>query len=128
MSARSRRPRGCSRTEENDALGASADAAARLYLARRDSHLPSSKLDLRALDGLDEDNVENEREPPLDEAGSVPDDDCIARTVATVWQHVLLVQTGRARPPDFSTRRHSLQRSLLPWELERALDWSCHRL
>ena len=69
----------------------------RFYLVHKIPRLPSSKLDLRALMALDEVNVQNERANVVAAAEAGPaDGDCIARTVAQVWQEVL--QHAGSRP------------------------------
>src|SRR6185503_17696705 len=62
----------------------------RLYLVDKIPRLPSSKLDLRALMSVDEVNVREERANVVAAADADPSaGDCIARTVAHVWQKVL---------------------------------------
>ena len=94
----------------------------RLYLVHRIPRLPSSKLDLRALMALDEINVQNERANVAAAAELGPaDGDCIARTVAQVWQEVL--QTPVSGPEDdfFDAGGDSLKAITFMIDLERAL-------
>jgi non-ribosomal peptide synthetase component F/thioesterase domain-containing protein/acyl carrier protein len=113
----------------------------RLYLAGRIPRLPGSKLDLRALAAMDEVNVQNERANAAAAAKAVSareaqarqseaqarqgeasrDGDCIARTVAQVWQRIL--QTPVSSPEDdfFEAGGDSLNAIAFTMELERAL-------
>jgi amino acid adenylation domain-containing protein len=94
----------------------------RLYLVHKIPRLPSSKLDLRTLMVLDKSNVQNERANfgTAAEAGPA-DGDCIARTVAQVWQGVL--QTPVKGPEDdfFDAGGDSLKAITFMIDLERAL-------
>jgi len=70
---------------------------ARFYLERSIPRLPSSKLDVRALAALDEARVQSERAESIDEARLAPmAGDHVSRTVARVWQQVLLVAVHAA--------------------------------
>ncbi len=93
----------------------------RLYLTHRIPRLPSSKLDLRALVALDEVNVRNERANIAAAEPGPADGDCIARTVAKVWQAVL--QTFPRGPEDdfFDAGGDSLKALRFMLDLERAL-------
>ena len=94
----------------------------RLYLVDKIPRLPSSKLDLRALMAVDEVNVQNERANVVAAAEADPSDgDCIARTVAQVWQEVL--QTPVSGPEDdfFEVGGDSLKAITFMIDLERAL-------
>ena len=99
----------------------------RLYLAHKIPRLPSSKLDLLALMALDEVTVQNERANVVAAAEPGPaEGDCIARTVAQVWQRVLHTPpAGPAGPKDddfFEAGGDSLKAITFMMELERALD------
>ncbi len=94
----------------------------RLYLVHKIPRLPSSKLDVRALMALDEVNVQNECANVVAAAEAGPaDGDCIARTVAQVWQEVL--QTPISSPEDdfFEVGGDSLKAITFMIDLERAL-------
>jgi amino acid adenylation domain-containing protein len=94
----------------------------RLYLVDTIPRLPSSKLDLRALLAGDEVNVQNERAKVVAAAEADPSDgDCIARTVAQVWQEVL--QTPVSGPEDdfFEVGGDSLKAITFMIDLEQAL-------
>jgi non-ribosomal peptide synthetase component F/thioesterase domain-containing protein/acyl carrier protein len=95
---------------------------ARLYLTSKIPRLPSSKLDLRALMALDEVNVQNERAniAAAAEAG-LAGGDCIARTVARVWQEVLQVPVGGSEDDFFDVGGDSLKAIQFILHLERAL-------
>ena len=94
----------------------------RFFLTDEIPRLPSSKLDLRALMALDKRNLQNERDKvvPAVEAGPATAD-CIARTVAHVWQEVL--QTPVSGPEDdfFEAGGDSLKAITFMMDLERAL-------
>jgi non-ribosomal peptide synthetase component F/thioesterase domain-containing protein/acyl carrier protein len=94
----------------------------RLYRVHDIPRLPSSKLDVRALMALDEANVQVERANvvPATVAGSA-DGDCIAPTVAQVWQKVLLTPVGDPEEDFFEVGGDSLKAITLMSELERAL-------
>jgi amino acid adenylation domain-containing protein len=94
----------------------------RLYLADEIPRLPSSKLDVRALMALDQANVQNEHANVVaaTAAGSA-DGDCIARTVAQVWQKLLLNAIGDPEEDFFEVGGDSLKAITLMSELERAL-------
>jgi amino acid adenylation domain-containing protein len=94
----------------------------RLYRVHEIPRLPSSKLDVRALMRLDEANIQNEYAHciPASVAGS-PDGDCIAPTVAQVWQRVLLAPVGGPEEDFFEVGGDSLKAITLTIELERAL-------
>src|SRR5205807_5558465 len=82
----------------------------RLYLAHKIPRLPCSKLDLRALMALDEINVQNERANVVAAAEAGPaDGDCIARTVAQVWQKVLHTPVGSPEDDFFEVGGDSLK-------------------
>jgi amino acid adenylation domain-containing protein len=94
----------------------------RLYQVHEIPRLPSSKLDVRALMMLDEANIRNEHAnftPPAtaDEA----DGDCIAPTVAQLWQKVLLCPVGGPEEDFFAAGGDTLKAITLTIELERAL-------
>ena len=94
----------------------------RLYLVHKIPRLPSSKLDLRALMALDEVNVQNERANVVAAAEAGPaDGDCIARTVAQVWQEVLQTPVGGPEDDFFEAGGDSLKAITFMIELERAL-------
>jgi amino acid adenylation domain-containing protein len=94
----------------------------RLYWVHEIPRLPSSKLDVRALMALDETNIQNEHVNfiPAVAAGSA-DGDCIAPTVARVWQKVLLAPVGSPEEDFFAAGGDSLKAITLTIELERAL-------
>jgi thioesterase domain-containing protein/acyl carrier protein len=94
----------------------------RLYLVDKIPRLPSSKLDLRALMAGDEVNVQNERANAVEAVEADPSDgDCVARTVAQVWQKVL--QTPVSGPEDdfFEVGGDSLKAITFMIDLEQAL-------
>jgi amino acid adenylation domain-containing protein len=93
---------------------------ARFYLTHRIPHLPSSKLDARALLALDNANARSER--AKSEATFAPEaGDRIAHTVARVWQDVLGAPIGSAEDDFFDSGGDSLQALTFMIELERAL-------
>jgi acyl-coenzyme A synthetase/AMP-(fatty) acid ligase/thioesterase domain-containing protein/acyl carrier protein len=95
---------------------------ARLYLVSSIPRLRNSKLDIRALVALDEAHVQNERVESIDETGLIPSaGDQISRTVARVWQHVLLVPVRAAEDDFFDSGGDSLNAITFVIELERAL-------
>ena len=95
---------------------------ARFYLAPSIPRLPSSKLDIRALVALDEVHVQNEHEESIDEAAPASiAGDHISRTVARVWQQVLLVPVRAAEDDFFDSGGDSLKAISFVIELERAL-------
>jgi amino acid adenylation domain-containing protein len=94
----------------------------RFYLVCNIPRLPSSKLDLRALMDLDEVNVQSERARVA--ASSEPGPaggDCIARTVAQVWQEVLQTPLGGPEDDFFDAGGDSLKALTFMLNLERAL-------
>lgn len=93
---------------------------ARYCLAHEIPRLPSSKLDVRALTALDDANVRRERAKPADEADPITRDG-IARTVARVWQDVLLAPVGGPHDDFFDAGGDSLKAITFAAELEHAL-------
>jgi thioesterase domain-containing protein/acyl carrier protein len=94
----------------------------RLYLTHKIPRLPSSKPDLRALTALDEVNVQNERANVAAAAEAGPaGGDCIARTVAQVWQRVLQTPVGGPEDDFFEVGGDSLKAITFMIDLERAL-------
>jgi amino acid adenylation domain-containing protein len=94
----------------------------RFYLTDKIPRLPSSKLDLRALMALDEVNVQNERANVAAAAEHGPaDGDCIARTVAQVWQEVLETPVSGREDDFFDAGGDSLKAITFMMNLERAL-------
>jgi amino acid adenylation domain-containing protein len=94
----------------------------RLYLVHEIPRLPSSKLDLRALMALDDVNVQNERATVAAAAEPGPaDGDCIAQTVANVWQQVLQAPVGGPEDDFFEAGGDSLKAITFMLDLERAL-------
>jgi amino acid adenylation domain-containing protein len=94
----------------------------RLYLVHEIPRLLSSKLDLRALMALDEVNVQNERAAVAAAAENRPaDGDCIAQTVANVWQQVLQTPVGGPEDDFFEAGGDSLKAITFMLDLERAL-------
>ena len=92
------------------------------YLIHNIPRLPSSKLDLRALRVLDEVNVQNERANVAAAAEHGPaDGDCIARTVAQVWQEVLETPVSCGEDDFFDAGGDSLKAITFMMDLERAL-------
>jgi len=91
----------------------------RLYRVSEIPRLPSSKLDVRALTALDEANVQNEHSnfAPAAAAGA----DCIAPTVAQLWQKVLHAPVGGPEDDFFEAGGDSLKAITLTIELERTL-------
>jgi thioesterase domain-containing protein/acyl carrier protein len=95
---------------------------ARFYLANEIPRLPTSKLDVRALIALDDANVQRERAKPAGDAELAPRvGDRIARTVARVWQEVLLAPVGGPHDDFFDAGGDSLKAITFAMELERAL-------
>jgi amino acid adenylation domain-containing protein len=95
---------------------------ARFYLAHEIPHLPSSKLDVRALIALDDANVQRERARPADKADLAPMvGDRIAQTVARVWNDVLLAPVGGPHDDFFDAGGDSLKAITFAMELERSL-------
>jgi thioesterase domain-containing protein/acyl carrier protein len=94
----------------------------RIYRVHEIPRLPSSKLDIHALMALDEANIQNERTGliPAATAGSA-EGDCIAPTVAQVWQTVLRAPVGGPEDDFFAAGGDSLKAITLTIELERAL-------
>jgi acyl-coenzyme A synthetase/AMP-(fatty) acid ligase/thioesterase domain-containing protein/acyl carrier protein len=94
----------------------------RLYPVNEIPRLPSSKLDVRALMALDKANVQNEY-ANLDRATALAsaDGDCIAPTVARVWQKVLLRPVADPDDDFFEVGGDSLKAITFTIELERAL-------
>jgi acyl-coenzyme A synthetase/AMP-(fatty) acid ligase/thioesterase domain-containing protein/acyl carrier protein len=94
----------------------------RLYRVHEIPRLPSSKLDVRALMTLDEANIQSEHSnfTPVSTASAV-DGDCIAPTVAQLWQKVLLAPVGGPEEDFFEAGGDSLKAITLTIELERAL-------
>jgi thioesterase domain-containing protein/acyl carrier protein len=91
----------------------------RLYRVRDIPRLPSTKLDVRALMALDQANVQNEHANIISAAAT--DDDCIAPTVAQVWQKVLLTPVVDPEDDFFEVGGDSLKAITFTIELERAL-------
>jgi non-ribosomal peptide synthetase component F/thioesterase domain-containing protein/acyl carrier protein len=95
----------------------------RLYLTHKIPRLPSSKLDLQALRDLDEVTLQNERANAVAAAEAGPaESDCIARTVAQVWQKVLHSPVGGPKEDFFEAGGDSLKAITFMMELERALN------
>jgi non-ribosomal peptide synthetase component F/thioesterase domain-containing protein/acyl carrier protein len=95
---------------------------ARFYLVPSIPRLPSSKLDVRALVALDEAHVQSERAGPIDVAERAPiAGDHISRTVARIWEQVLLVPVRAAEDDFFDSGGDSLNAITFVIELERAL-------
>jgi len=95
----------------------------RFYLTHKIPRLPSSKLDLRALMALDESNVQNERANVVAAAEAGPaNSDCIARTVAQVWQEVLNTAVRGPEDDFFEVGGDSLKAITFIVEIEWALD------
>jgi thioesterase domain-containing protein/acyl carrier protein len=94
----------------------------RLYQVHEIPRLASSKLDVRALTALDEANIRNEHANFISAAAAGPEDaDCIAPTVAQVWQTVLLAPVRGPEEDFFEAGGDSLKAITLTVELERAL-------
>jgi amino acid adenylation domain-containing protein len=94
----------------------------RLYLVHKIPRLPSSKLDVRALMALDEGNVQTERANVAAAAEPGPANaDCIARTVAQVWEEVLQTPVGGPEDDFFDAGGDSLKAITFMLDLERAL-------
>ncbi|HEV7443337.1 MAG TPA: non-ribosomal peptide synthetase, partial [Steroidobacteraceae bacterium] len=94
----------------------------RLYQIHEIPRLASSKLDVRALTALDEANIQNEHANFIPAAAAGPGDaDCIAPTVAQVWQKVLLAPVRGPEADFFEAGGDSLKAITLTIELERAL-------
>jgi amino acid adenylation domain-containing protein len=96
---------------------------ARFYLTHQIPRLPNFKPDLRALMALDEVNVQNERANVDAVAQASPaDGDCMAQTVARVWQEVLQMPVGGPEDDFFDVGGDSLKAIKLILDLERALS------
>jgi hypothetical protein len=96
--------------ERVNALSAPPMRPGRFYLTHQIPRLPSSKPDLRALMALDEVNVQNERANVVAAAEAGPaGGDCIARTVARVWQEVLQTPVGGPEDDFFDVGGDSLK-------------------
>jgi amino acid adenylation domain-containing protein len=94
----------------------------RLYLIHKIPRLPSSKPDLRALMALDLVNIQNERANVAAAAEAGPaGGDCIAQTVARVWQEVLQMPVGGPEDDFFDVGGDSLKAIKFILDLERAL-------
>ena len=94
----------------------------RLYLVPKIPRLPGSKLDLRALTALDLVTVQNERAHVAASAEPDPaESDCIARTVAQVWQEALRAPVGGPEDDFFDAGGDSLKAITFMLDLERAL-------
>ena len=93
----------------------------RLYLADKIPRLPSSKPDLRALMALDEVNIQNEANVAAAAEAGPADGDCIAQTVAQVWQEVLQVPVAGPQDDFFDAGGDSLKAIKFILHLERAL-------
>jgi acyl-coenzyme A synthetase/AMP-(fatty) acid ligase/thioesterase domain-containing protein/acyl carrier protein len=95
----------------------------RFYLTHKVPRLPGSKLDLRALMAQDESNVQNERANAVAAAEAGPaSSDCIARTVAHVWQKVLNTPVPGPEDDFFEVGGDSLKAITFLVEIEWALD------
>jgi acyl-coenzyme A synthetase/AMP-(fatty) acid ligase/thioesterase domain-containing protein/acyl carrier protein len=95
---------------------------AHFYLVSSIPRLRNSKLDIRALVALDEAHVQNERVESIDETELAPiAGDQISRTVARIWQHVLLVPVRAGQDDFFDSGGDSLKAITFVIELERAL-------
>ena len=94
----------------------------RIYLTHQIPRLPSSKPDLRALMALDSVNAQNERAQVAAAAEASPAArDCIAQTVARVWQEVLQMPVGGPEDDFFDAGGDSLKAIKFILGLERAL-------
>jgi amino acid adenylation domain-containing protein len=94
----------------------------RFYLTHKIPRLPGSKLDVRALMALDEVNVRNERANVAAAAEAGPaGGDCIAQTVARVWQEVLQMTVGGPEDDFFDVGGDSLKAIRFILDLERVL-------
>jgi acyl-coenzyme A synthetase/AMP-(fatty) acid ligase/thioesterase domain-containing protein/acyl carrier protein len=95
---------------------------ASFYLAPAIPRLANSKLDVRALAAMDEARVRSERAEASDAPAPEPvAGDHISRTVARVWQHVLLVPVRAADDDFFESGGDSLKAITFVLELEQAL-------
>ena len=93
------------------------------YLTHKIPRLPSSKLDLRELRALDERNVQNERADVVAAVEARPaSGDCIARTVAHVWQEVLNTPVRSPEDDFFEVGGDSLKAITFIVQIESALD------
>ena len=95
---------------------------ARLYLAPKIPRLPSSKLDVRSLQALDEVTVRNERAKVAAAVEADPGSDRIARTVAQTWKELLQEPVRGPEDDFFESGGDSLKAITFVMELERALD------
>jgi amino acid adenylation domain-containing protein len=98
---------------------------ARFYLEPSIPRLPSTKLDLRALAALDEGRARRECAESIDEAmlPAIGSGDHIARTVAGVWQSVLLTPLRTGDDDFFDSGGDSLKAITFALELERELGF-----
>ncbi len=96
---------------------------ARFSLEPSIPRLPSSKLDIRALAALDAARVQRERAASIDEATlpAIAGGDHVSRTVAGVWQDVLLTPVRAADDDFFESGGDSLKAITFALELERVL-------
>jgi acyl-coenzyme A synthetase/AMP-(fatty) acid ligase/thioesterase domain-containing protein/acyl carrier protein len=94
---------------------------ARFYLVGSIPRLPNSKLDIRALSALDQAQVQSESAESIEAERAPIAGDHISRTVARVWQHVLLVPVRAAEDDFFDSGGDSLKAITFVIELERAL-------
>jgi non-ribosomal peptide synthetase component F/thioesterase domain-containing protein/acyl carrier protein len=96
---------------------------ARMYRVPDIPRLPSSKLDVRALRALDEAHVRSERAAlPGAQRADLCGEDPIARTVAKLWQHVLLTPLRDPEDDFFAAGGDSLKAIRLVAALERELN------
>jgi non-ribosomal peptide synthetase component F/thioesterase domain-containing protein/acyl carrier protein len=94
----------------------------RLYLTHEIPRLPNFKPDLRALKALDSVALQNERAKVAASAETGPaGGDCIALTVARVWEEVLQMPVGGPEDDFFDVGGDSLKAIKFILGLERAL-------
>jgi len=94
----------------------------RLYLTHEIPRLPNFKPDLRALKALDSVALQNERAKVAASAETGPaGGDCIALTVARVWEEVLQMPVGGPEDDFFDVGGDSLKAIKFILHLERAL-------
>ena len=94
----------------------------RLYFVEAIPRLPSSKLDVRTLQAMDEANARGERADSAISAGEGPaGGDAVARAVSLIWRDVLQVPLSEPEDDFFEVGGDSLKAIAFMIELEKAL-------
>jgi len=95
----------------------------RFYPTHKIPRLASSKLDLHAMMALDKSNVQNECDNAVTAAEAGPaKGDCVARTVARVWQEILNTPVRSPEDDFFEAGGDSLKAISFITEIEWSLD------